>query len=405
MTLSRRHFLARTAGLCATAALPNRSSSQTRSAVSALPIQHVLVGMNENRTFDHYFGNAPFAGAYGIPAEYSQPRGTNGRTVRPYAVNSPISPNPSHDWVTIHGDWDGGKVDGFYNCGGLAAMAYTSPDQLAYYYSLFENFTLCANYFCSLLGPTFPNRLYFASGTSGGITTNNITAGSLEWPCILDLLEAYKITWKVYNIGGQCSVSSGPTTYYCDNQFQFFQRWSQDPRLNTFGETDYYRDLQRGRLPQVAFLATNDITGEHPPYPLSLGESMQQQMIAALMQSAYWAQSAYLLTYDEGGGFFDHVAPPVFDAFGAGFRVPMWVISPYAKKGHLATELFEHASILKFVERVFGLPTLASMNHQFDTATPGGDNYQAANGAAQGPPAPPRDGRDDVGDLTACFQF
>src|SRR5258706_2272591 len=103
------------------------------------------------------------------------------------------------------------------------------------------------------------------------------------------------------------------------------------------------------------------------------------------MQSSYWANAAYFLTYDEGGGFFDHVAPPVFDAYGAGFRVPTWVISPYAKKSHLATQLYEHSSILKFIERVFGLPALASLNHQFDSRTPGGANNQASGRAAFGP--------------------
>ncbi len=370
-----------------------------------LPIENVLICCNENRTFDHYFGKAPFVGPYGIPAGYSQPGGLPGLTIAPIDDNSPISPNPNHDWATIHGEWDKGKLDGFATAGTVQAMTYTDGSQLGYYYGLFNEFTLCVNYFCSQLGPTFPNRLYLAGATSGGQTTDNIAAGSLDWPIILDLLDAHGITWKAYNIGGSCNVSTGPTAYYCDNQFQFFKRWVRDPRVNSFVDSDYYADLASGNLPQVSFVMTNDITGEHPPYPLNAGEALQQQLIGALQQSRYWPRAAYFLTYDEGGGFFDTVVPPVLDAYGAGFRVPTWVISPFAKKSHLEPTVYEHSSLLKFVERVFDLPTLASVNHQFDVHTPGGATNDAANGGPFGPPAPPRDGRTDIGDMTECFEF
>jgi phospholipase C len=369
------------------------------------PIEHILICCNENRTFDSYYGAAPFAGNYGIPKGFSQPSGIPGVNIPPVAVDSPISPDPNHDWGTIHGEWDMGKLDGFVTSGTGAAMSYTDPSQLGYYYSLFQDFTLCVNYFCSLLGPTFPNRLYLAGATSGGQTTNNIAAGSLDWPIILDLLDAHRITWKVYNIGGACSVAGGISSYYCDNQFQFFKRWQLDPRVNTFVDADYYADLASGALPEVSFVMTNDINGEHPPYPLNAGETLQQQLIGALQDSSCWARSAYFLTYDEGGGFFEHVVPPVFDAYGAGFRVPAWVISPFAKKSHLEPTVYEHSSLLKFIERVFDLPTLASVNHKFDIQTPGAPANDAANGAAAGPPAPPRDGRADVGDMMQCFDF
>jgi phospholipase C len=284
-------------------------------------------------------------------------------------------------------------------------MTYTDASQLTYYYSLFSEFTLCANYFCPLLGPSFPNRLYLAGATCGGFTSNSIAAGSLNWPIILDLLDLYKITWKVYNIGGYCSISSGFSSLYCDNQFQLFAKWVNDPRLNAFADADYYQDLSSGALPQVSFVMTNDINGEHPPLPLDVGEALQQQLIGALRQSRYWANAAYFLTYDEGGGFFDHVAPPVVDAYGLGFRVPTWVISPFAKKGHLEGTVYEHSSLLKFVEFVFDLPTLASVNHQFDFETPGAPVNDAANGASHGPPAPPRDGLAAIGDMMECFAF
>ena len=397
---SRREFL-RQVGAGSVAAASLTSSS---AATLPTPIHHVLLCVNENRSFDHYYGYAPFAGSAGVPANYSQPAG-NGLRVAPYPLHSTTSPNPTHDWPTIHKEWDNGKMDGFFTANGLSAMPYYTAQSLPYYYSLFNNFTLCGAYFCSQLGPTYPNRLYTVGGTSGGITTNNITPGSLNWPIILDLLDAHGITWKVYGIEQSCSVSNPAQAQYCDNVFEFFSRWQADPRVIAYNEQTYYADLNAGTLPQVSFLMTDDISGEHPPYDLSYGQSLQSKLIGALMASKFWASSAYILTYDEAGGFFDHVAPPVLDAYGAGIRVPTWVISPFSKKRHIETTFYEHSSMLKFVERVFNLPTLASINHQFDHQTPGGANNNAANGAAFGPAAPPRDGRADVGDLFQCFQF
>ena len=401
---SRRDFLgALAAGALALPFRPEPAKADIESD-EATPIRHVLICVNENRSFDHSYGYAPFVGKYGVPSGYSQPNGLGG-SVAPTPYYLPTTPNPTHDWPTIHAEWDNGKMDGFYTANGEPAMLYYTEPSLPFYYSLFRNFTLCVNYHCSQLGPTYANRLYTVGATSGGITTNNLTPGSLNWPIILDLLEAHKITWKVYGIEQPCSVSNIIGSQYCDNIFQFFQRWFTDPRVTSYSESDYYADLSGGTLPQVSFVMTDDISGEHPPYDLDYGQSLQQKLIGALMQSQYWPSSAYIFTYDEAGGFFDHVTPPVFDAYGAGIRVPTWIISPYAKPAHLEPTLYEHSSILKFIERVFRIPTLASINHQFDQKTPGGANNNAANGAGYGPPAPPRDSRRDIGDLFQCFRF
>jgi phospholipase C len=128
---------------------------------------------------------------------------------------------------------------------------------------------------------------------------------------------------------------------------------------------------------------------------------LQEVLITAVRESPLWGSSAYLLTYDEHGGFFDHVEPPHVDAYGLGVRVPLWVVSPYAKKGPVQSRLpAEHTSTLKLLEALHGLPTLTSRNHLFDVSTPKGGNYQA-NGA----PAPPRDGRTDLSDLLDLFAF
>jgi phospholipase C len=140
---------------------------------------------------------------------------------------------------------------------------------------------------------------------------------------------------------------------------------------------------------------------EHPPADVSVGMGFQQEMITALRASRAWEHSAYLLTYDEHGGFFDHVAPPQVDAYGLGVRVPLWVVSPLARRGVVTSRKpAEHVSTLKLIERLWNLPTLASRNHSFDTATPTGGNYEAI-----GAPAPPRDGYDGLSDLTDLFRF
>lgn len=367
---------------------------------SANSIKHVVVACQENRTFDNYYGYYPRASSFGIPTGYSQPNGSGGR-VYPYHFTSPSTPDVSHSWQSIHSEWDNGKMDGFYTTDGINAMGYYNGSDIPYYYSLAEAFTLCGNYFCYLLGPTTPNRLGLWTGTSGGNTTNSINTSDLNWPTIVDLLDQAHITWKCYNLG--LGTGSTPSQLEGYNALAFFKKWVHDPRLY-FQEADYYHDLLAGTLPQVSFMITENLISEHPPADIHWGENKMKEVISALIASSSWTSSAFFLTYDEGGGYFDHVAPPQVDAYGMGLRVPTLVISPWAKRGYVSGQLYEHSSILKFIERRFGLPTLASVNHQFDTSTPGTNN-DAANGHAFGPPAPPRDGLAQIGDFYEAFDF
>jgi phospholipase C len=405
LALTRRSFLQQ-AGLGAAAALsapiwppaPATAAPPSRRP----PIDHVIISCQENRSFDHYYGYSPQAQAagFGPPANYIQPDGMGGE-VAPSEFTSLSTPDIGHSWGDVHGEWNDGALDGFFTTDGISAMGYYTEAELPFYYSLFDEFTLCGNYFCSLLGPTWPNRFYFAAGTSGGITTNGVWGyGVFDYPIILDLLDAAGVTWKVYNVNWD-SVPVGNT----DNVFVFWQRYAHDNRTRgTRGA--FLNDVRRGRLPQVSWIIPSFARGwdEHPPADVSVGMGIQEDLITALRASSLWDRSAFLLTYDEHGGYFDHVAPPQLDAFGLGIRVPMWVISPHAKAGHIEGTVYEHSSTLKFLEHLFGLPTLASVNHLFDTATPVGGNYEAApSGATSGPPAPPRDGSKDIGDLFECF--
>jgi phospholipase C len=365
------------------------------------PLRHVVIDCQENHSFDSYFGFAPWVGRHGVPEGYSQPDG-NGVRIRPYHLDTLTPPNPNEGWSVYRSEWNHGRMNGFYINGGMAAMGYYTQRDLPFYYWLHERFTLCANYFCSSMGETYPNRFYLTAGTAGGVTNNAVYGyGVLDYPCILDLLDAAGVTWKVYNLGGIDDVPAGQS----DNVFLFFKRYAQDRRaLHTLD--DYLEDARRGTLPNVSYMIpsyTNRLD-EHPPANVDVGMRLQERCIRALMKSPLWNRAAYILTYDEHGGYFDHVRPPQLDAYGLGMRVPTWVISPYAKPRHLDSALYEHGSTLKFVERVFGLPTLASVNHRFDRRTPGAHN-EAADGDSYGPPAPPRDGRHDIGDLMDCFDF
>ena len=381
--------------------------SVTTKHVPALPgsgssdsIQHIVFACQENRTFDTYFGHYPKAGNFGIPANFSQPDGKGGM-VTPFHFRLHDTKDVAHDWQTIHREWDNGKMDGFFTANGRSALGYYDGSDIPYYYALADSFTLCGNYFCYQLGPTLPNRIALWTGTTGGFTRNHkLPRGILNWPTIVDLLDDHHISWKCYNLG--TGMGSTPEVEFI-NALPFFKRWFQDRRLY-FREADYYHDLNEGSLPQVSYLISDAFTSEHPPLNIVSGEKKMAKVINALIQSSLWTSSLFFLTYDEGGGFFDHVPPPQLDAYGPGMRVPTLVVSPWVKRGYVSGQLYEHNSLMKFIERRFDLPSLASMNHLFDTSTPA-ENNDAARGKTYGPPAPPRDNLAQLGDFYEVFDF
>jgi phospholipase C len=363
------------------------------------PIDHLVIACQENRSFDHYFGYASQVqqAGFGPPAGYSQPDG-HGGTVTPVEFTALSTPDIPHSWAAVHEQWDNGAMDGFFTTDGKDGMGYYTAAELPFYYSLFADSALCANYHCSLLGPTWPNRFYFAAGTSGGITTNGVWGyGVFDYPIILDLLDAAGVTWGVYNMNWD-SVPFGNT----DNVFVFWKNFAHDQRTRG-SKGSFLNDARKGTLPQVSWLVSSFAhqRDEHPPADVSVGMGLQQELITAVQEGPLWQSSAYLLTYDEHGGYFDHVPPPKLDAYGLSVRVPLWVVSPYAKKGPVRSAFpAEHTSTLKLIEAMHGLPTLASQNTLFDTSTPTGGNYEAS-----GAPAPPRDGRGDISNLLDLFSF
>jgi phospholipase C len=408
--VTRRAFLRRSGAavlggsLWATAPVAARARRLGRRADP--PIRTLVISCQENRSFDHYLGFAPAVrrAGFGPPPGASQPDAAGGR--HPLFHQTALSTrNPDHSWGGVHRQYGDGRLDGFYRSSGDVAIGCYTAHELPYYYALLDDpqAALCATYFCSVLGSSSPNHLYMLGGTSGGITNNGPCClgviDSARWPIVFDLLDEAGVTWKVYNLLGVDDIITGEN----DNTAVFWSRWGTDPR--TFGsQTDFLRDCLAGTLPAVSWVLSGDRDDldEHPPGDVTIGMRRQQEVIGALRASPQWPRAAYLLTYDEHGGFYDHVRPPQVDAYGLGFRVPLWVISPLLRRsGVIATRRpAEHVSTLKLVERLHGLPTLASRNHAFDRSTPV-DPWREAGGA----PAPPRDGLETISDLTELFDL
>ena len=355
-------------------------------------IKTIILLMQENHSFDHYFGSYPgLPSGWGIPPNYT----SGGQAPFHFTTLTDNNNDPNHSWSAIHEGYANGAMNGWFAANGMNALGYYNASDLAYYYSLLPQYTLCANYFCGMLSDTQPNRMIAMSGTSGGnccdcINTNG-TLDSATYPNILDLLTSYGITFKNYNFGV-------PNNY---SYLALWSNWATGGPNNVLNQAQaqFFTDCTNNTLPNVVFITNESPNDEHPPENIQTGEAQMQQIIEAVQASPAWANSVILLTYDEGGGFFDHVAPQQLDAYGPGIRVPMLVISPFARQGYVDTVFQDHTSQLKFIEAVFGLPTLASINHSFDTSTP------TTNNSTNGAPFPPRDGNAALGNLTQCFTF
>jgi phospholipase C len=263
-------------------------------------------------------------------------------------------------------------------------MGYYNRSDLQFYYALADAFTLCDGYFCSVIGPTDPNRLYAMSawldpaGTQGGpiLSTSSTRIDryqTLSWTTMPEQLQARGISWKVYG------SADGD---YGDNVLPYFKQYWSNPVLNANALTPQYpagfqADVAAGTLPQVSWVLAPLISSEHPPAPEIFGESVAAQVLNTLVSNpSLWAKTALFITYDENGGFFDHVPPPVAPAatageyltvsplpsdaggvagpIGLGFRVPMLVVSPFSRGGFVCHNTFDHTSTLRFLETRFG---------------------------------------------------
>jgi phospholipase C len=400
--LSRRRLLTSAlgaGGMAAAATLlpPNlqRAMADPVTAPGSLDdIEHVVILMQENRSFDHYFGTMRGVRGFDDPDAITL---STGRSVfhQPDAANpdgyllpfhldtrttsSQAIPSTSHAWAVQHSAWNGGAMDNWLPAHRLAdgdahgpyTMGYYDRSDIPFHFALAESFTLCDAYHCSLLGPTWPNRLYHWSGTidpnglAGGPVTSNSVPSAFRWTTYPERLTAAGVSWHVYQ---------QEDDYGC-NPLEFFQAYQDSGPGDalyehglTIGPADRFaQDALNGRLPTVSWIIPTAGQCEHPDYlPAAGADFIARQLDAVAANPELWRKTVFILNYDENDGLFDHVVPPTPppgtpDEFvgglpiGAGIRVPCVIVSPWTQGGYVAGEPFDHTSVLRFLERLTGV--------------------------------------------------
>jgi phospholipase C len=361
------------------------------SLETRFPIKHVVFLIKENRTFDHLFGTFPGADGVTMGMDHGSPRelvrGTDGRTPGdiPHCYNCAIAA------------WNGGAMDGF-DQGEHGDWAYTqlARAQLPNYWHWAEENVLFDNFFASAHGPSFPNHLFSIAATSGGAHDNprripGVTQGSLTFGCdapdtqLVAVTDSEGVTKMVHPCfdftteGDLLNRAGIPWAYYAAAEDQKGYIWSAYSAIRRYRENpdrwqrhmfpvdDVVEDIAAERLPPVTWITPRFELSEHPEYDFCHGENWSTKVINAIMRSDMWPTTAIFLTWDDYGGFYDHVPPPQVDGFGFGIRVPMIVISPYAKQGKVTGELGEFSSVLRFIEDNWGLRQLTARDRR---ATP-----------------------------------
>jgi phospholipase C len=442
------------------------NSNQTVSAAFRTAnislINHVIILLQENRSFDHYFGHlADYWSANGYsaepfdgePSDASNP-GTDGSTVNAYHLATTCVENPSPSWNESHGDWNHedptsstAKLDGFvrtaaterspstglpYNDSkGIRVMGYYTDRELPYYYFMASNFGTSDRWFSPVMTRTQPNRMYLYAATSHGhVYPLTPTSGQLTDKTIVEALQDAGISWKIYAHpdGNGCSKPSCLWAQSYINQFTYGNTILQKYPQNLAPISQYLSDVKNGTLPQVAFIepASESSLDEHPSDDdvapqlapnVESGSAYVASLVNGLMASPSWKDSAFFLSFDEAGGFYDHVAPqpavspdgippsdlvtsPSLDICApgngaggytcdftlTGYRVPLIVISPYAKKHYVSHTVADYTAMLKFIETRFNLPSLTARDAaQMDMT----EFFDFVNDPWATPPSPP----------------
>jgi phospholipase C len=372
MTMKRRDALKTIGALGATAGmatlLPGCGSSGDKTPDGS-PIPDAMVGprgpttvvlMMENRSYDHWLGARSLLEGLpgdGLTAKMSNPR-MDGSLVMPYAATFGTScvVDPPHGWNAWDTQSDEGTNNGFVRAYQQSqgrtdeVMQYQTRTDLPATWAIADHYASCDRWFCSVRGPTWPNRMYWHSGTSSGIMSNEIPSQGFSWDSIYHRLVAKGVDWLYYF--ADIPVVSLIETLDVEDNIRRFE--------------DFFQDAAAGRLPPVVYIdpgfAAND---DHPPRHTMLGQGLIASIYVALANSPQWDQCMFLVTYDENGGFFDHVPPPLtaddhakigFDQMG--FRVPTIACGPYIKQGHVSNVVYDHTSVLKHFEVKFGLDPL-----------------------------------------------
>jgi len=357
--MDRRTFLKATGAAAAAAPLVSGQKSSPNQ------IEHVVVVMMENRSFDHLFGWLP--NADGLQAGVTFPNATGGsNTTWPMAPDYTgcSYPDPDHSYDGGRVEYDNGLMDGFLldTANGLNAIGYYTQKDLPFRSALALHYTTCAHYFPSILAPTFPNRIFQYAGQTDRLD-DSLTICTL--PTIWDNLAAAGISHK----------------YYFGN-VPFLALWGSKYRSISYKYSEFLSDCAAGTLPAVSFvdpsftILSNLQNDDHPFSDVRNGDAFLAQMFAAVSQSPNWANTVFILNFDEWGGFWDHVAPPralapndvdpdlVNGEALLGIRVACIIASPWSKgdpaNPKVNHEVFDHTSVLKLIESVWNVPPLAA---------------------------------------------
>ncbi|MFE0459665.1 alkaline phosphatase family protein [Kitasatospora sp. NPDC058965] len=398
--LTRRRLLGAAAVTAAASAATVLPPNLRRALAAGAPatarlgdIRHVVLVMQENRSFDHYFGTLSGVRGFDDPLAL---RLSTGRDVfhqpdhaspdgylLPFHLDTTRSsaqaiPSTSHQWDVQHEAWNHGRMDRWLpahraadGVNGPFTMGYYTREDIPFQFALAESFTVCDQYFSSVLGPTWPNRLYWMTGTldptgrHGGPVISNETPAPLTWRTYPERLEEAGISWQVYqeadNFG--CDVLTHFAAYQQAGPGHPLYEKGLKPRPHGAFEEDARND----RLPAVSWILPTSRGSEHPDYLPAAGADFVASKIEAIAANPeVWAKTVLILNYDENDGLFDHVPPPVPPRgtprefvgglpIGAGFRVPCIIVSPWTVGGWVASQPFDHTSVLRFLERFTGV--------------------------------------------------
>jgi phospholipase C len=385
-------------------------------------VEHIVVLMQENRSFDHYFGTLNGVRGYGDPRPVTLPSGksvfhqTNGGTevlpFRPDADNLGLQfiQDLAHSWPDGHRAFNNGKYDQWVPAKTSTTMAYLTREDIPFHYALADKFTICDSYHCSFIGSTDPNRYYMWTGytgndgTGGGPVLGNDEAG-YGWTTYPERLEQAGVSWKIYQDIGDGLDAAGSWGWindayrgnYGDNSLLYFNKYRNaapgsplydKARTGTNAKAgdglfdELRADVKAGTLPKISWIAAPEAFTEHPNWPVNYGAWYISQVLDALTSDPdTWSKTALFITYDENDGFFDHqvtpfppasanqglstvnVQPDLFAGsskyaagpYGLGQRVPMLVLSPWSTGGYVCSETLDHTSIIRFMERRFGV--------------------------------------------------
>jgi phospholipase C len=338
-----------------------------------IPIDHFVVVMQENRSFDHYFQKLPEFGQPG--AEVAPPTFENsdpseeGEIVHPFLLTDPCVADVPHNWVAVHHQINDGKMSGFLsaaNPGGRRALGYYDQQTLPYYYALASTFAIGDRYFAAVPGPTFPNRMFALAASSFGHAANTAPPPQDEEHTLFHQLEEKGLSWVIY---------SQARTF----EEQMFPRLHAEKGEHFRPIAEFFDDAAHGVLPFFAWVESTyggpTATDEHAPGDVQVGQAFVAHVVDGFARSPTWSRSLLVLTYDEHGGFFDHVPPPAacppdenrpriagisaaahFDHLGV--RVPLIMVSPFARAHYVSHRTYSHTSVLRLVQARADLPAL-----------------------------------------------